>query len=439
MSSGDSRPTVHWPSLAQLAFSGLVLIGALAIAVGLAIVGGLDWARSPATIDQSVRLLILAAGLTLVGLLALPSAGLALLRLFDQPLPEGLLHPLGGLPGALSRRLVILAAIAVIWVAALAAGNWAANQGGAGQLALAPLYVIAVALPIAGYLVVGAGGLSGGSLQRRWGIFGAGLAATSLIVLVVEIIVFGLVAVLVVAALASQPDTLNLLSRLVQRLQNAQITPENLGRILRPYLQPWMIFLGVAVVAGLAPLIEELLKPLPLWLFARRGLTPAEGFVGGLLAGAGFALFESMGDLANVTGESWAISAAVRASTDLLHMVNAGLMGWALAVAWGSRGQPGALGRYLRLALTYLLVVGIHGLWNSLSVVMVVLPLALPAGSPLLRGGWVENVPVAVLAALYLSLFFVLLWANHRLSPPANPLEGSPKTFTTETTENTEI
>jgi hypothetical protein len=440
MASGDSHPTVHWPSVAQLAFSGLVLLGAMAAAAGLAVAGGLAWARSPAAADQSVRLLVGAAGLALVGLLALPSAGLALLRLVGQPLPGWLLRPFGGVPSALPRRLALAAGIAAVWAAALAAGNWAATQGGAGQLALAPLYVIVVALPIAGYLVVGAGGLSGGSLQRRWGIFDAGLAGTSLVVLVVEIVVFGLIGVAVVAVLSTHPDTMNMLNRLMQRLANGQITPENLGPLLRPFLQPWVIYLGVAIIAGLTPLIEELLKPLPLWLFARQGLTPAEGFVGGLLAGAGFALFESMGDLAGISGQSWAVSAAARAGTDLLHMVNAGLMGWALAVAWGQPGQPLRAGRYLRLALTYLLVVGIHGLWNSVSIVMVVLPLALPAGSPVAISGLVASLSLALLACLYIAMFIIMLWANHHLAPhPVEPVEKDIEHFTTETTEVTEV
>jgi hypothetical protein len=410
----SSRSAIHWPSLAQFAFSAFVLLAALGLSAGLAISGGLGWARSPATADQSLTRLIGAAGAGLVGLLALPSVGLSLARLLGRSLPGWALRPFGSLPGPLSRRIPILIGLLAVWAAALAAGSWSAVQGGAGQLALVPLFLLVVALPVAIYLVIGAGGLSAGSLQRRWGIFVAALIGTSGVVLVVEILVFGLIAVGALVVLASHPDTLNLINRLAQRITNAQITPENLGRILRPYIQPWMIYLGVAIVAGLAPLIEEALKPLPLWLFARRGLTPAEGFVGGLLCGAGFALFESMGDLAAITGPDWAVSAAARGGTDLLHILNAGLMGWALALAWGE-------GRHLRLALTYLLVVGIHGLWNSISIAMAVLPLVAPAASPLLTGPWVTGIFVGGLIVLYVCLFFVLVRTNRRLAPVSPP------------------
>jgi hypothetical protein len=423
---------VHWPSAAQLAFSGLVLIGSFGIAMTLGVMGALEWSRGAGSANQSVTLLVTAVGVGLGGLFALPSAGLALWRLLGRAQPQSWIR----LPEPLARRLLILAGIAVLWGAALAAGGWAVNQGGIAQLALVLLSAVVVILPIAGYLVVGAGGLSGGSLQRRWGIFSAGLAGTSLVVLVIELLAFALVGVAVLVGLASRPDTMETLNRLLQRLSNAQITPENLGRILRPYLQPWLIYLGAALVAGLAPLLEELLKPLPLWFFARRGLTPAEGFVGGLLAGAGFTLFESMGDLAGITGQGWVSTAAARAGTDLLHMVTVGIMGWALALAWGEGGR---LSRYLRLALTYILVVGIHALWNSMSVAMVALPLIFPASSSALNGIFVEKLPIAVLGGIYLGLFFILLWANRRLSPrPIKTTDGNEQLFTTEHTESTE-
>jgi hypothetical protein len=414
----STRSAIHWPSLAQFAFSGFVLLAALVLAAGLALAGGLGWARDPATADQSISELVVAAGVGLVGLLALPSVGLALARLLGRSLPGWFFRPFGfgGLPRALTRRLMMMVGVMLVWGLALAAGGWAAGQAGVGQLVTAPLYVLIVALPILAYLIVGAGGLSGGSLQRRWGILTAGLVGTSLLVLIVELIVFGLIVLGVILALAAHPDTLTEINRLAQRIANAQITPENLGRILRPYIQPWVIYLLVAVISGLAPLIEELLKPLPLWLFARRGITPAEGFVGGLLCGAGFALFESMGDLTVVSGESWVVAAVGRGGTDLLHMLNAGLMGWALALAWGQR-------RYLRLALTYLAVVVIHGLWNGISIAMGILPLVAPPGNTWMRAPWVNNALTAGLIGLYALMFCLLLWANRRLSEPPAPAD----------------
>jgi hypothetical protein len=83
--------------------------------------------------------------------------------------------------------------------------------------------------------------------------------------------------------------------------------------------------------------------------------------------------------------------------------------------------------------------VGIHALWNSMSVAMVALPLALQTGSPL-SGALAEKLPVGVLGIIYLSLFFILLWANRRLSSgPIKTADGNEQLFTTEHTESTEV
>jgi hypothetical protein len=53
-----------------------------------------------------------------------------------------------------------------------------------------------------------------------------------------------------------------------------------------------------------------------------------------------------------------------RIGTGVIHIFTAGLMGWALALAWQEN-------RYLRLGVTYLVAVLIHGLWNGLTLVTV--------------------------------------------------------------------
>jgi hypothetical protein len=87
-------------------------------------------------------------------------------------------------------------------------------------------------------------------------------------------------------------------------------------------------------------------------------------------------------------------------------------MGWALALAWGQ-------GRYLRLALIYLGVVALHGLWNTISITMGLLPLVAPPGDTWLRAPWVTSALVGGLIGLYVVMFGILLWANRRLSEPS--------------------
>jgi len=83
----------------------------------------------------------------------------------------------------------------------------------------------------------------------------------------------------------------------------------------------------------LIPLLEELLKPLAIWILVWRKLTPVEGFVAGLICGSAFGLIESIGNLASISGSDWIIVVLGRTGTGLLHTVATGLVGWGLASA----------------------------------------------------------------------------------------------------------
>ena len=102
-------------------------------------------------------------------------------------------------------------------------------------------------------------------------------------------------------------------------------------------------------IAVLVPLIEEILKPIGVWLLAGRKLTPVDGFMAGVLSGAGYALFENL--FLSSSGEQWMSVVLARVGTGAVHMFTTSLVGWGLASAWGQ-------GRYLRLALSFALAVG---------------------------------------------------------------------------------
>jgi RsiW-degrading membrane proteinase PrsW (M82 family) len=138
--------------------------------------------------------------------------------------------------------------------------------------------------------------------------------------------------------------------------------PDAIIRTLRPYLlHPGSIFAVLAAISGFVPLIEEAVKPVGLWFLAGRGLTPQEGFVGGLLSGAGFAFFESLGIAGSYSSENWTTLVLARAGTSLLHITTTALVGYGLAGAWQQR-------RFVRLGAVFLSAVALHGLWNALSI-----------------------------------------------------------------------
>jgi hypothetical protein len=127
----------------------------------------------------------------------------------------------------------------------------------------------------------------------------------------------------------------------------------------RLFFSPALVYvmIGSAVVA---PLVEELAKPLAAVIIGRRLRSPAEAFLVGMLGGAGFAIVENM--LYESGGfRLWAAVAALRGVGGVLHPLNAGLV----AVGWYGvivSRQPGA---WRRLFALYGLAVLIHALWNG--------------------------------------------------------------------------
>jgi hypothetical protein len=193
-----------------------------------------------------------------------------------------------------------------------------------------------------------------------------------------------------------------------QSLSRANMDPESILRILRPYLQRGDVwFLILAYTAGVVPLLEELFKPLGLWALVKRRLSPTEGFELGLFCGASFALVETLGSLASSSTAEWTTLVIGRVGIGLLHTVTGGLVGWGLATAW-SRG------RVLLLALVYLAAAGLHGLWNLAGILMGFLPL-LPAGKPGNLPTLLGSLAPAVLLVLTVILMGVLVWINRHL------------------------
>jgi hypothetical protein len=96
--------------------------------------------------------------------------------------------------------------------------------------------------------------------------------------------------------------------------------------------------------------------------------------------------------------------------TGLLHILTAGLTGWALALAWSHR-------RYLRLVVIFFCAVLLHSIWNGLALVTAASILTLPR--------WIDGLALANLAAggLVLITFIslaILLGLNRALRKDEN-------------------
>ncbi len=354
MLSNDQR--VHLPSILQLLISGFGLIFFLTSTVGLFIAG--IFARFGGGLAGASSLPFFTLGWTslAVCLLLLPSLVYALLRLFgrDDALPGW------KLPNSFRASLIALA----LWPVLLLIGQAVSTRYAINWIFLPPIQVLVVMIPLWFLVELGRRGLPGGSPQRRWGVLSVGLVITPTLAVIVEIALLIVLFAAWVVWLVQNPQALNEVNRLAQRLALSPQDSETILRILRPYLQrPVVIYALLAILAGVVPLIEELLKPLGVWGVASLRLTPAEGFVAGLISGAAFAMMETSGVLGQQGAGTWAGTVIARSGTGLLHTVTAGLTGWGLALAWSK-------GAYLRLAGLFLLAFSLHAAWNTLGIFM---------------------------------------------------------------------
>lgn len=150
---------------------------------------------------------------------------------------------------------------------------------------------------------------------------------------------------------------------LVQPLRDIVAHAVASSNLERMFYSPTFMIL-IVEVAIVAPVVEELTKPLAVMVLARRLQGPAEAFLVGMAGGVGFAILENMLYEAAGAG-AWASIATLRGVGGALHPLNAGLvaLGW-----YGVRnGLPGA---WRRLVGFYGVAVGIHALWNGGLVVL---------------------------------------------------------------------
>jgi hypothetical protein len=383
----------------QFAFSMLALLVALPLTLGFILMALGEFllpASIPATPVDALSLLLLAASAGFVCLLLLPSAWFSLQNLIGRREVALAAQPPARSPWVwfLPLPLVIL-------------GGYGVTLAGEPWVYLLPLlHVAAVGLTAAFLYALGSRGLSLGSRQRFWGVLGSGLVLGPLLILLAELFFLVLFGVAAVLTLSANPELLERLLLVLETIPDSPQAAEELFALLEPYLaNPVVLFAILAFAAGIVPLVEEAFKPIGVWLLFNRRLTPVAGFVGGLLSGAAYGMFESLS--LTMTGEAWAAVVITRAGTTLLHIFTAGLVGWGLALAFKHS-------RFLNLLLGYLAAVLLHGLWNGLTLFSTLSELEilnLPADHPVLV---LSRLAPFGLVGLVLVIFIALLLLNGR-------------------------
>jgi hypothetical protein len=268
------------------------------------------------------------------------------------------------------------------------------------------LTIPAVVLPIGAFLALGTRNLPFGTRWQSWNVLGLGMTLAPLILFVLEVAVLIIVFFIVITYIMTQPDLASELQRLSQQIMLLGPQSEAARDLLSPFLtKPGVIIVVLAYIAIFVPALEELFKPLGVWLFANKLESPAQGFALGALSGAGYALIETVG-VSNQTVE-WASLLFSRIGTGLLHITTSALMGAAIALAWRER-------RYTRLIGTYFLAVLLHGLWNTFAMLFTFSGLA-ELIDPTGLLGTLQPVMVIAMSILAVGLFLILALSNRKM------------------------
>jgi hypothetical protein len=279
----------------------------------------------------------------------------------------------------------------------LALGGFAFSRGTA-QWVLGPVaHLMAAGGPVVftAFLALRQGPIL--SNRRGWGHFLGGLWAAPPIALILELLALIPAAVLVFLGLAASERGLSVL----QAMAAADLTSDSdfnqlLGGLLS---EPVVLGVAIAFLAAVVPLIEESVKSVSIWPVIQRRPSVGQAFLGGVLAGSGYALFESL--LLAQPGADWVSSMVARAGTPLIHAFGTGLVSWGLIEAIVNR-------RPLRLLALYLTAVGFHGIWNFTALAVALSGFSLEVGAGVISPAGAGLVALAGLLVL-LSLSAVAL------------------------------
>lgn len=389
------KTQTHIPSLlGSLLFSlGAVLGLSVAVLMGVVV---LSTFLTGGKVDASQTIVLAVAGFE--GLVLLGAAFVSIQKLLQKPAAETDSSFTITAPQIVT--CLILAGMAVL------IGHLVNKNGTVNWIVLPVLTLAAVSLPILTLLGLGIRDMPLGARWQSWNVLGIAMTLAPFLLVVIETLVMIFILILAFVFVASQPDLASEMERLSRRIIVLGPDPEAMARQLAPLMtRPAVIGVALIYFAGIVPLLEELIKPLGVWLFANRLSSPAQGFALGALSGAGYALIETLGVSAQTA--DWASLLLSRIGTGILHITASALMGGAIAFAVRER-------RYFRLLGTYLVSVSLHGVWNALAIFYTFSTLSeyLEQDGPLNGIGLPVAVGMGVLAVVMLG---ILIIANRRM------------------------
>jgi len=236
-----------------------------------------------------------------------------------------------------------------------------------------------------------------------------------------ELILIVVAAVVVMIGLGFQPG---LSSQLFSFLENIYFYKGGIGeveQILYEMMQQPIISVTIFLTIGLiAPLIEEIFKPMSTWFLLNRPLDEYEGFSLGLISGGAFAILESAGIVIQMDIQDWLIAITLRAATGVLHIGLSGLVGYGLARSWHQK----RIGRGFLYIFSATIL---HGAWNSLALLSGFYSSAL-SGRPGIETFGINGVlSLFFMIIVFVSIIVITLKINSRLRQDLTaPVESTP-------------
>lgn len=385
-------------AIAQVVISSLGFLSSLIGGGVLLVLGLFSSMLDPMTANEAGLMLVIGWTSLLIAIAFIPALISAVFLLQGKAMPAL----------SSSTQRIIQVALFFIWVISII-GVLLISRFQALNLITSLLIIPLVLVPILFFFWIGARNLSLGNRPRVWGAVAFNFSIMMPVVLLVELVLFFFIFIILAVWLSGQPELLSQIMTYSERIANGLIDPMEVEQLATNIIsQP--IFLNgiILVVAVLVPLIEELLKPMAIWFLAGKRLTPSQGFVGGLIGGACFAMLESLGAVGIPAESEWLILLFGRTGTGLLHVTLSGLVGWGFASAFYNQNWGRAI-------LTYLGAVTIHGLWNFFALLSGLVPF-LPMTEemnaiPVILG----QLGVFVLLALFVINLVLLFSVNRQL------------------------
>ncbi len=344
-----SSKKLNIPSVLLFVLSALgILIGVTAAV--LTLISTYGFSETSITASDEMTALSTSVLLISIGMLNVPTLITSIKKLQKKPIRQ-------------SKKSLLQKAnyFLLLWLLIITIGFFISREENKVFL-LAPLTVAAVFIPVWWLIEFSRRGLPRSTKLREWGTLTIGLTITPIVIISIELLLTAIATVAVTIRLGFQPNLSSQLHSFIKNINQYQGGIVELEQILYEIMKQPIISTAIFLILGLiAPLIEEIFKPMSTWFLLSRPLEEFEGFSLGLISGGAFAILESAGIVIQTGSQDWLIAIVLRAATGVLHIGLSGLVGYGLARSWRQK-------KFVRGVLYIITATILHGVWNSMSL-----------------------------------------------------------------------